>query len=118
MKKSKKTKVIQDSDQLYFNRDLSWLEFNYRVIQQTITDHIPLLEKLRFIDIFRSNTDELFMKRVGYIYRDKEKLLEHKIEIDSQESLYDEIKKKVVSHWQELQVNYEKELMPALNKLG
>lgn len=48
-----------------FNRDLSWLEFNRRVLQQACDERIPLLERLRFLAIFSSNLDEFVMKRIG-----------------------------------------------------
>jgi len=53
----------------YFNRDLSWLEFNRRVLAQAADDRVPLLERVRFLAIFTSNLDEFFMKRVGLIKR-------------------------------------------------
>src|SRR3989338_9993622 len=53
----------------YFNRDLSWLEFNRRVLFQAIDERTPLLERVRFLSIFSSNLDEFFMKRAGYLKR-------------------------------------------------
>ncbi len=53
----------------YFNRDVSWLEFNRRVLAQATDEQLPLLERLRFLAIFTSNLDEFFMKRVGLIKR-------------------------------------------------
>jgi polyphosphate kinase len=50
-----------------FHRDLSWLEFNRRVLAQAADSRTPLLERVRFIAIFTSNLDEFFMKRVGMI---------------------------------------------------
>jgi polyphosphate kinase len=53
----------------YLNRDLSWLEFDFRVLREAMDDKNPLLERVRFMSIFTSNLDEFFMKRVGWLRR-------------------------------------------------
>lgn len=49
----------------FFNRDLSWVEFNRRVMEEALNNDLPLLEKVKFISIFHSNLDEFYMIRVS-----------------------------------------------------
>lgn len=54
---------------LFLNRELSWLEFNRRVLHEALDDRTPLLERVAFLAIFNSNLDEYVQKRVGGLKR-------------------------------------------------
>lgn len=75
---------------LYRNRELSWLKFNQRVLEEGARETVPLCERLSFVSIYQSNLDEFFMVRVGSLVDElslDQTIRENKTHMTSQEQL-------------------------------
>jgi polyphosphate kinase len=71
LKKDPPVPANLDDPGLYINRELTWLEFNRRVLEEALDATVPLLERIKFLAIFASNLDEFYMVRVGGLQHKK-----------------------------------------------
>jgi polyphosphate kinase len=103
----------------YYHRDLSWLRFNHRVLQEAADERNPLYERIKFLAIFSSNLDEFFRVRVSDIrqIKDLEKPLRKKL-ITKPNKVLKEIKEQVHLQQEAFGKIFKKEIIPELEKEG
>jgi polyphosphate kinase len=104
---------------LYFNRELSWLDFNDRVLQLAEDPRVPLLERVNFCAIYQDNLDEFFMVRVAGLH-DK---VEQKVDTRGADGMSPGqviglIRKRVIELRKRLTTCFEDEIQPALAEHG
>lgn len=101
----------------YFDRELSWLSFNYRVLQEAINPKVPLVERLRFLAIYSSNLDEFYRVRVAsYKHILKLQELEGIPKDEKIKKLLKKINKIVKKQQAEFGYIYNEQLIPLLQK--
>lgn len=104
---------------IFVNRELSWLKFNERVLEQAKMEQVPLCERLTFLSIFQSNLDEFFMVRVGSL--EDQKLLnnndrENKTNMTPDEQLVAILER--VNELNQVKDKIYKELMKKIGEYG
>lgn len=117
--KSVDNTVDLNEPKYYFNRELSWLEFNRRVLAEAIDARTPLLERLKFMAIFSSNLDEFFMVRVAALKKQVAAGVS-KLSIDGRTAVdqLEAIAQTLTPMIKEQHQHFEKVLKKELNKSG
>lgn len=112
--------IMENTGFTYTSRDISWLHFNYRVLQEAMDKSVPLYERIKFLAIYSSNLDEFFRVRVAYIRSfkslrkvDRKRLLDIKPKRALKEIL-------ALVQWQQQQFGrvFREEIIPALQEEG
>ncbi|MBL9172853.1 MAG: polyphosphate kinase 1 [Verrucomicrobiales bacterium] len=113
------TKDVRESERRYFNRELSWLEFNRRVLDEAFDTTNPLLERVKFFCIFNSNLDEFFEVRVaGLMEAGQEGVRERSVDgLDASQTL-EAIRERVRALVDEAYRCWREILVPELSQHG
>lgn len=101
--------------QKFFNRDISWLSFNHRVLEEAQDTSLPLFERLKFLAIYSSNLDEFYKVRVAE-YRNATLHPEGYPDIPNADLLLEKINTIVGKHWIEYSKIFKGQILPLLEE--
>ncbi|MFI4876319.1 MAG: polyphosphate kinase 1, partial [Blastopirellula sp. JB062] len=102
----------------WFDRDLSWLEFNRRVLYQALDERTPLLERVKFLAIFTSNLDEFFMKRLALLRTRQRAEISQSIGAPATELHLQSLRQAVSEMYAQQGEAYDKTILPQLAENG
>jgi polyphosphate kinase len=113
------TQIALDSTELYENRELSWLDFNDRVLQLAEAERLPLLDRVKFLAIYSTNLDEFFMVRVAGHHDQVDARIDSRgpdglSPLETIERIAERVTEQVKRHTRQ----WEDELRPALEEHG
>ena len=103
----------------YTNRDISWLSFNFRVLQEAMDKTLPIYERIKFLAIYSNNTEEFYQVRVSYykqmLRHEREFPKQHFREVDPA-SIIKQINEIVTNQQSIFHLIFEEEILPELRK--
>src|SRR5271157_1960313 len=103
------TKLSQTLSDVWIDRDLSWLDFNERVLAEALDERTPLLERAKFLAIFTSNLDEFFMKRMAVLRQGQ---------TEGRGGLLQRLREKIVRQLAQQAECYRQSILPGMARHG